>query len=122
MLSLPGPSSGVLVSLWLSLSATRQVRVPWCRANTEQEELLCSASEQCSALSSRFACSYMIPVLIFIFRGFLGGFHKQMFQPGLKHPWYRERKSSAGLIFLRGIAFSSKVSACYSTITCLSFP
>lgn len=40
MLSLPGPSSGVLVSLWLSLSATRQVRVPWCRANTKHEELL----------------------------------------------------------------------------------
>lgn len=47
-----------------------------------------SASEQCSALSSRSACSYTIPVLVFIFLGgFLGRFHKQMFQPGLKHPW-----------------------------------
>lgn len=46
-----------------------------------------SASEQCSALSGRFACSYVIPALAFIFGGFLGRFHKQMFQPGLKHPW-----------------------------------
>lgn len=40
MFSLPGPSSGVLVSPWLSLSATQQVRVPWCWVNTQQEELL----------------------------------------------------------------------------------
>lgn len=45
-----------------------------------------SASEQYSALSSRFSCSYTILVLAFIFGGFLGRFHKQMFQPGLKHP------------------------------------
>lgn len=36
----------------------------------------------------------------FYFGGILAKFHRQMFQPGLEHPRYQERKSSAGLLFL----------------------
>lgn len=72
MFSLPGLSSGVLVSPWLSLSATRRVRVWWCWASRQWESLpLKARGLQLSRWGwSRFSCSYIIPVLIFILEAF----------------------------------------------------
>lgn len=119
MCSLSGLSSGVLVLPQLSLSAAKRVRVSLGRASTRQETAAGSERARSSALQVPLLLGYSSSD--FCVRAFLDRFHRQMFQPGLGHPWFpREEILRLCPLPLRK-AFSSKGSACCFTITCLFF-
>jgi len=101
--SLPGLNCGILVSLQLSLLSIEQVKVSLCWASRQQETLIACESAQFLAPSVRTEQIHLLldySTSDFYFWVFPHRFHRRMFQPGLEHPWYQERKSSDGLLFL----------------------